>query len=188
MTPPHPAAGAAHSPGHEVRPRSLALPGILLGAGLGGFVDGIVLHQLLQWHHMLTSTDTDRVGIPYYPRDTVHGLEINTLWDGVFHVCTWLLILTGLASLFARTQDARGQVWRGRALWSWVLVGSGLFNLVEGLVDHQVLGIHHVRSGEHQVAWDFGFLALGALLVLGGRLLGRGAAESRTAPVRPSET
>ena len=28
--------------------------GIVLGIGLGGFFDGIVLHQILQWHHMLT--------------------------------------------------------------------------------------------------------------------------------------
>jgi uncharacterized membrane protein len=32
-------------------------PALLLGIGLGGFVDGIVLHQILQWHHMLTATD-----------------------------------------------------------------------------------------------------------------------------------
>jgi uncharacterized membrane protein len=30
-------------------------PGVLIGFGVGGFVDGIVLHQILQWHHMLTS-------------------------------------------------------------------------------------------------------------------------------------
>jgi uncharacterized membrane protein len=30
-------------------------PGIVLRIGLGGFVDGIVLHQILQSHHMLTS-------------------------------------------------------------------------------------------------------------------------------------
>ena len=29
--------------------------GFLLGLGLGGFFDGIVLHQLLQWHHMASS-------------------------------------------------------------------------------------------------------------------------------------
>jgi uncharacterized membrane protein len=29
--------------------------GILLGLGLGGFFDGIIWHQVLQWHHMLTS-------------------------------------------------------------------------------------------------------------------------------------
>ncbi|ELB87945.1 hypothetical protein Rwratislav_37287 [Rhodococcus wratislaviensis IFP 2016] len=56
--------------------RGIGLPGIILGIGLGGFVDGILLHQLLQWHHMLTSTDTDNVGIDTYPADTVHGLEI----------------------------------------------------------------------------------------------------------------
>ena len=28
--------------------------GILFGLGLGGFFDGIVLHQVLQWRHMLT--------------------------------------------------------------------------------------------------------------------------------------
>ena len=67
------------------RPPSLALPGIVLGAGLGGFVDGILLHQILQWHHLLTSTNTDNIGVPYYPATTVHGLEINTLWDGIFH-------------------------------------------------------------------------------------------------------
>lgn len=166
-------AGVRPTTSYDERPRSLALPGIFLGVGLGGFVDGILLHQILQWHHLLTSTDTDRVGIPYYPRDTVHGLEINTLWDGIFHVFTWLMILIGMSILFTRVQHGRGQVWRRRALWSWVVVGWGLFNVVEGLVDHQVLGIHHVRRGEHQLAWDLGFLALGGLLIVGGWLLGR---------------
>jgi uncharacterized membrane protein len=58
--------------------------GILFGLGLGGFFDGIVLHQLLQWHHMLTSFG--------YPADNVRNLEINTLWDGIFHSSTYFLI------------------------------------------------------------------------------------------------
>jgi len=61
----------------DERPRSITPAGIFLGVGFGGFVDGIVLHQILQWHHMFTSTDTDNVGIPYYSKDTVGGLEIN---------------------------------------------------------------------------------------------------------------
>ncbi len=173
-----------HSPADD-RPRSIAAAGTVLGVGLGGFVDGIVLHQLLQWHHMLTSTDTDNVGIRYYPRDTVHGLEINTVWDGVFHTFTWLMVLTGLAMLYSRVQHSRGRVWSSRALWGWVLVGWGVFNLVEGLVDHHLLGIHHVRSGPHQQAWDLAFLALGALLVAGGWLLQRGAAFTDVTPARP---
>ena len=154
---------------------SITLPGIVLGVGLGGFVDGILLHQILQWHHMLTSTDTDNVGIRYYPADTVHGLRMNTVWDGLFHTFTWLAVLTGLGILYSRVQHARGRVWGSGALWGLVLVGWGLFNLVEGLVDHQILGIHHVRAGAHQTAWDMGFLALGATLVVAGWLVRRTA-------------
>src|SRR3954451_12448193 len=90
-------------------PPSIRLPGVVLGVGLGGFVDGILLHQILQWHHMLTSTDTDNIGVTYYPRDTVHGLEINTLWDGLFHAFTWLAVLIGIAVLYSRVTQARGR-------------------------------------------------------------------------------
>lgn len=58
--------------------------GMMFGLGLGGFFDGIVLHQLLQWHHMLTSFG--------YPADNVRNLEINTLRDGIFHSSTYFLI------------------------------------------------------------------------------------------------
>ena len=149
----------------------LRRPGIILGVGLGGFLDGILLHQVLQWHHMLTSTDTDNIGLAYYPADTVHGLQVNTLWDGLFHTITWLAVLVGLGLLYSRVGQARARPWSSRPLWGWVLVGWGLFNLVEGILDHHLLGIHHVRSGPQQVWWDVGFLALGAALVAGGYLL-----------------
>ncbi|GAB3242053.1 DUF2243 domain-containing protein [Micromonospora halotolerans] len=143
-------------------------PATILGVGLGGFVDGILLHQVLQWHHLLSSTDTDRIGVRYYPVDTVAGLKMNTLWDGLFHTVTWVAVLTGLALLYARVTRSRGRLWRSPALWGWALVGWGLFNLVEGLVDHQILGIHHVRGGPHQLWWDLGFLTLGAIFVVIG--------------------
>ncbi|GII75827.1 membrane protein [Sphaerisporangium rufum] len=163
-------AGAA-----EKAAPGIALPGAVLGVGLGGFVDGILLHQVFQWHHMLSSTDTDNIGVRYYPPGTVPGLQMNTLWDGLFHVVTWLAVLTGLGLLYSRVAHARGRVWRSRALWGWVLVGWGLFNLAEGIIDHHLLGIHHVRGGPYQTWWDLGFLVLGALLVAGGWLLRRGA-------------
>jgi uncharacterized membrane protein len=152
----------------------IRLPGVLLGLGLGGFVDGIVLHQLLQWHHMLSASGSDNLGLRVYPVNTVAGLEVNTLWDGLFHSLTWLAIVAGLAVLYARVTSGRFRVWGSRVLWGWVLVGFGLFNLVEGTVDHHILGIHHVRSGPDQLWWDLGFLALGAILVAGGWLLQRG--------------
>ncbi|POX55138.1 DUF2243 domain-containing protein [Streptomyces sp. Ru71] len=155
------------------RPASIQLPGIVLGVGMGGFADGILLHQLLRWHHMLTSTDHDRIGVKYYDPHTVSGLEMNTLWDGVFHTVCWLAVLIGLGVLYSRVTHDRLRVWASRVLWGWMLVGWGLFNLVEGLLDHQILGIHHVRGGPHQAWWDAAFLVLGAVLVAGGYLLQR---------------
>jgi uncharacterized membrane protein len=165
----------------DARP-GVTLPGIVLGVGLGGFVDGILLHQVLQWHHMLSSTDTDNIGVRYYSPHTVPGLEMNTLWDGLFHVFTWLAVLLGLGLLYSRVTHSRGRVWRSRALWGWGLVGWGLFNLVEGILDHHILGIHHVRGGPHQLGWDLGFLVLGAALVAAGWLLQRRTGTRRPAP------
>ncbi|MFI6457707.1 DUF2243 domain-containing protein [Streptosporangium amethystogenes] len=154
-------------------PVSLKLPGIVLGVGLGGFVDGILLHQLLQWHHMLTGTDSDNIGVKYYSPYTVPGLEMNTVWDGIFHTVCWLAVLCGLALLYGRLAYNRRRAWTSRVLWGWILVGWGLFNLVEGVIDHHLLAIHHVRGGPYRLWWDLGFLLLGALLVAGGHLLQR---------------
>jgi uncharacterized membrane protein len=145
------------------RAQGVRLPGLLLGIGLGGFVDGIVLHQILQWHHLLTSEGS-------HPATTVAGLETNTLWDGLFHAATWMAVAAGLWLLwrrFGRTQSRAS----GRGLLGWMLVGWGAFNLVEGTVNHHVLTLHHVREGGSETAWDVAFLVFGALLVLGGGLL-----------------
>jgi uncharacterized membrane protein len=149
--------------GHNDTP-SVQLPGIILGIGLGGFFDGIFLHQVFRWHHMFSAI---------YPVDSVSGFEMNTLGDGLFHTVTWLSVLLGLAILYSRVTHARRQVWGSRVLWSWMLVGWGLFNLIEGLVDHQILGIHHVRPGPHQFEWDMAFLASGVIFTVAGWLIAR---------------
>jgi uncharacterized membrane protein len=128
-------------------------------------VDGIVLHQILQWHHLLTSEGS-------HPATTVAGLETNTLWDGLFHAATWIAVAAGVYLLWRRAVDGRGMP-AGRALAGWALIGWGLFNLAEGIVDHHLLGIHHVREGGNELAWDLAFLAFGALLVVAGGRLAR---------------
>lgn len=108
----------ASGPAEEGRRRRIAVPGTILGVGLGGFVDGILLHQILQWHHMLSSAGSDNLGLRPYPPDTLHGLQINTVWDGFFHVICWLAVLLGLWLLYARFTHSRGRIWASRALCS----------------------------------------------------------------------
>ena len=142
----------------------LTRAGLLLGLGLGGFIDGIVLHQILQWHHLLSSR-------PCCPADSLAGLQVNTLADGLFHLATWMLVVGGLALLWRhRRADA---AWPGRRLAGLLLAGWGAFNLVEGLVDHHLLGIHHVKPGDQELLFDLGFLMLGAVLVAAGLRLAR---------------
>ena len=124
-----------------------------------------MLHQILQWHHMLTSEGS-------YSPDTVAGLETNTLWDGLFHASTWLAVSAGLYLLWRRSSEWRWAL-SGRALIGWMLVGWGLFNLVEGVVDHHILTVHHVREGEHELVYDLGFLFFGAVLCFVGWMVAR---------------
>lgn len=144
---------------------------ILLGLGMGGFVDGILLHQILQWHHMVSAIHT-------YPTTTVAGLEANTVADGLFHVLAWLFILAG--------STAAVVAWRqGRLAPSWsfhfglVLAGWGIFDVVEGLIDHQILGVHHVRDDlGGPLSWDIGFLLFGLVLIVVGWLWHRSGLRS----------
>lgn len=139
--------------------------GILFGLGLGGFFDGIVLHQVLQWHHMLTSAG--------YPADSVPNLEVNTLWDGLFHASTYVFVLLGLVILWRKAHRMHVQ-WSGKLFVGTMLMGFGIFNLVEGVIDHHILGIHHVNETvprDQWMWWDLGFLLWGAAMLVGGWVL-----------------
>ena len=156
------------------RPGPLVTAALLLGVGLGGFVDGILFHQILQWHGMLSSV---------VPATDLVGAKYNMLWDGVFHALTWSSTLAGVILLF-RAGTLSNVPWSGRLLAGGMLGGWGLFNLVEGLIDHQLLGIHHVHPGEHQLAWDLGFLGIGGVgLIALGYLIAR---SHDGEPVTPS--
>ncbi len=147
--------------------------GVLLGVGLGGFFDGILFHQILQWHHLLSSAG--------YPPDSVPNLRVNTLWDGLFHASTYVFTLLGLAILW-RTGHRTHLHWSGRMLAGTLLVGWGLFNVIEGIVDHHLLGIHHVNetvSPAQWIWWDVAFLIWGVAMVSGGWLCSGAGSKSR---------
>ena len=143
-------------------PRRVTLPGVLLGIGLGGFADGIVLHQILRWHHMLSAV---------LPPTTMRNMDINTVFDGYFHAGVWVATLVGVVLLWSAGRHGRlfprGRVFAGQLLFGW-----GLFNLVEGFIDHHLLQIHHVVDlPAHDPMYDWLFLA-----IFGAGLLGLGSA------------
>lgn len=145
--------------------RPVVTAGTVLGIGLGGFLDGIVFHQLLQLHNMLTA----RV-----PKDTLVNYQINMFWDGAFHAFAWATTALGVGLLFAAARRP-GTVFSTRSFVGALALGWGLFNVVEGVIDHHLLGLHHVHPGANQLAWDVGFLIFGALLVaLGASLIRAG--------------
>jgi uncharacterized membrane protein len=139
-------------------------PLLLTGFGLGAFLDGIVLHQVLQWHHLVVA----RV-----PADDLAGLESNVLWDGVFHLVSWAVVVAGLLWTARSRAALRPVPWR--ALLGALLVGWGAFNITDQVVFHLVLGAHHIRMVEDYQVYDWSYTAIGALLVAGGTALRRSA-------------
>jgi len=139
----------------------LVRAGIVLGMGFGGFADGIILHQILGWHHLICySMDCQPTSIGQLQRENTQ--------DGFFHLALWLVMLAGTAMLF-RAAAGAGPAWKGRILFGAMLAGSGLFNFLEGIIDHQILGIHHVLPGNpHQLLFDLLFLANGILFIVIG--------------------
>ncbi len=132
---------------------------LVLGVGIGALVDGILLHQILQWHHLWSSRTTD---------ETVRGLEHNTLADGIFHATFLAVLIVGVVMLAGRRLD-------GRESTGLVLVGFGTFHIIDQLVFHLALGAHHIREGvENYQLYDWGFFAIGLALIAAGVAVVRG--------------
>jgi uncharacterized membrane protein len=159
---------------HEVNRGPLVTAATLLGMGLGGFFDGILFHQILQLHSMLSAI---------LPRTSLLNAEVNMFWDGIFHAFTWLATVAGLGMLW-RAMGNRQVPHSTRTLLGGSLLGWGLFNVVEGVIDHTLLGIHHVVENGSHALWDSAFLAWGMLMIAGGTFLLRSDAPH----VRPARS
>ena len=147
--------------------RPLLAAGTALGIGMGGFVDGIVLHQLLQVHNMLSAKYPTR-GID--PDQLVFHLQINMFWDGLFHVLTWVMTAVGLALLWHAVRLPNPDL-SSKVLGGAMILGWGLFNLVEGVIDHHMLHIHHVTETDNHLVWDLAFLLSGLVMILVGWMI-----------------
>lgn len=148
------------------RPQAVALGGGLLGFAFGGFFDGILLHQVFQWHHLLSAVESD--------------LWLLVLADGLFHAAMYLLAMAGLLTLWL-SRTALAAEGAGRLLVSWFLIGFGGWHLIDAILVHWILGLHHIRMDlEDWLFWDLVFFAIGLAF------LAAGWAAHRTLPARPA--
>jgi uncharacterized membrane protein len=150
--------------------------GYLLGVAVGGFFDGILLHQILQWHHLLSGLEGGAFA----------DLRVQVLADGLFHALMYVVAAAGLWLLWQTRQEFadRGA---GTLLFANILIGFGIWHMADSILSHWLLGIHRIRQDSpNPLLWDliwfgaFGLIPilLGAMLRRhrGGPMTGRGTA------------
>ncbi len=128
--------------------------------GVAAFIDEAVFHQVLHWHH-------------FYDRSTA---DVALVSDGLFHAFGWFAIVAGLF-LMADVMR-RGAMVRPR-WWGTVLLGVGVFQLYDELVQHKLLALHQIRYGVDIVPYDLVWSAVAVMAIVVGSLI---VLRSRRAP------
>jgi uncharacterized membrane protein len=125
----------------DMKTNGTLLGAFLLGIGLIGMLDGIIFHQILQWHSIY-----------------MHTNRFNQIVsDGIFHLLVTAVIFWGALVLWKTSpNDLRNSVFI-----SGLLFGAGIFNFFEGIIDHHILQIHHVKPGPYQDTYDLAFDLIG---------------------------
>ena len=138
--------------------RTLLRTGIILGIGVVGTLDEVVLHQLLQWHNFYVHAE------PFW----------RIVSDGLFHLVTSGLLVLGSFLLWSR-RDLIASTRDGRALAAGILFGMGGFNLFDAIVNHKILRLHPVRENVANILpYDLAFGSIAVALLVVGALLWRG--------------
>ena len=137
----------------EPRGQGLLWPGVLVGIGLAGTLDEVVLHQLLGWHH-------------FYDRSTPTAGLVS---DGLFHLFSTTLLVIGVIQLVERRRTSPDPP---RLALAGILLGAGGFNLYDGTIQHKLLALHQVRANApNNLPYDLAFLAIAAVMFTAGVVL-----------------
>lgn len=152
--------------------------GYLLGFSLAGFFDGILLHQILQWHHLLSGVEGS----------AFRDLRVQILADGAFHLLMYVVAAGGLYLLW-RSRREFAQRGADRALFAAALIGFGVWHIIDAALFHWALGLHRIRmDAENLLLWDILWLVpFGIVPLVAGLWLRRargGGATPRTARSR----
>lgn len=123
--------------------------GFLFGLGLVAFLDEVIFHQLLGWHH-------------FYDKSTT---AVGLFSDGLFHAFSWFATVAAL--FLVADLRRRSAFWMKRWV-SGVMIGGGFFQLYDGLINHKVFAIHQIRYGVELLPYDIAWNAIAALILAGG--------------------
>ena len=126
--------------------------GVLFGVGLAAFIDETIFHQLLHWHH-------------FYDLSTT---AVGLVSDGFFHAFSWFATIASLF-LFADLRRRKG-LWLTR-WWGGVLLGAGIFQLYDGLVQHKLMGIHQIRYDVELAPYDWTWNIIAVVMIIVGSIL-----------------
>jgi uncharacterized membrane protein len=164
-----------HRPDSPRSGRALLLAGGVIGIALGGLFDGILLHQILQWHHFLSLV----------PGEALRDIKNQIIADGVFHVLMYVIAAVGLWMLWRARGDLVGGG-SGRRLLASVLLGFGIWQVIDVVVFHWIARIHRIRVDVAEpLPWDIGWmLVFGAPALLAGWLILRRIGDGPSAPGR----
>lgn len=129
-----------------------------IGFALGGFFDGILLHQVLQWHHLFSLVSGE----------TWRDMRMQILMDGWFHVLHWVIAAFGLWLLW--TAPPRGRAADKRVLGA-ALLGFSVWQFVDVVLFHWIFMIHRIRVDvPNPLAYDLGWLITFGVTTLGAGL------------------
>ncbi|MCA6114342.1 DUF2243 domain-containing protein [Bradyrhizobium sp. WSM 1738] len=145
--------------------------GYLLGFALGGFFDGILLHQILQWHHLLAGLQAHAFS----------DIRVQILADGLFHALMYLIAALGLLLLW-RTRGEFAAARSDRWLFANALIGFGVWHVVDSVFSHWITGIHRIKMDTaNPLVWDLiWFATFGIVPLVLGLLMRRGSHDEGT--------
>ena len=123
--------------------------GIFFGLGAIAFIDETVFHQLLHWHH-------------FYDKST---LAVGLISDGLFHAFSWFATV---ASLFMVAHLRKLRVWDKRSWLGAAILGAGVFQLYDGIIQHKVFRLHQIRYDVDIFYYDLVWNVLAIFMILIG--------------------
>jgi uncharacterized membrane protein len=131
----------------------------ILGFAFSAFFDGILLHQVLQWHHLLSLVQGE----------SFRNMRVQILADGIFHLASYILATAGLLLLWRSRRTAPPD----RVILAWAIFGFAAWQFADVILVHWAIGLHRVRVDvPNPLPWDIGWLvAFGLAPLVAGILL-----------------